>query len=143
MVLPRLAQRTLRTAAVRLLVASGVVMLAVGACGKKAANIQVQSNELEKAFPGVASVAPARTGPTAAIADARALVAAALSASRSNDYVTAVLMLQKAAEAPGVTAEQVMALQVARKAWVADLMTRAGRGDETAKAALAGIGNAH
>ena len=143
MVLPRLSQRTLRTGAVRLLVAGVVVMLALGGCGKKAANIEVQSSELEKAFPGVGSVAPARTGQAAAIGDAKAFVAAALSASRSNDYVTAVLMLQKAAESPGVTPEQVMALQVARKAWVADLMARAGRGDESAKAALAGIGNAH
>ena len=133
----------MRTAAVRLLVAGVVVMLALGGCGQKAANIQVQSGELEKAFPGVASVAPAPSGQPAAIGEARAFVAAALSASRSNDYVTAVLMLQKAAESPGVTPEQVMALQVARKAWVADLMARAGRGDESAKAALAGIGNAH
>jgi hypothetical protein len=143
MVLPRLFQGTLRSAAVRLLSAGAAVIVALGGCGRKAANIQLQSAELEKAFPGLASVAPARTGQPATSGDPKAFVAVALSASRSNDYVTAVLMLQKAAESPGVTPEQVTALQVARKAWVTDLMTRAGRGDESAKAALAAIGDAH
>ena len=128
---------------IQLLVAGGVIMLALGGCGKKAADIQVQSGELEKAFPGVASVAPAPAGQARTVGDARAFVAAALSASRSNDYVTAVLMLQKAAESPGVTPDQVVALQVARKAWVAELMTRADHGDASAKAALARIGDAH
>ena len=143
MVLPWLAHRPLRGAAIQLLFASAAAMVLLGGCGKKANEIQLQSAELEKAFPGVASVAPARTSQSAAGGDPRAFVAAALSASRSNDSVTAVLMLQKAAEAPGVTPQQVMALQVARKAWVTDLMTRAARGDESAKAALAAIGDAH
>ena len=143
MVFPRRFQRTLRAAAVRLLCAGAAVIVALGGCGKKAASIQLQSAELEKAFPGLASAAPARTDQRAASGDPRAFVAAALSASRSNDYVTAVLMLQRAAESPGVTPQQVMALQAARKAWVTDLMTRAARGDESAKAALGAIGDAH
>ena len=118
-------------------------MLALAGCGRKAADIQVQSNALEKAFPGIASVAPARAGQPGARGDAKAFVAAALSASRSNDYVSAVLMLQRATESPGVTPEQVAALQAARKAWVAELMTRADRGDESAEAALGRIGDAH
>ena len=143
MVLPRLSQRTVRIPVIQLLVAGGVIMLVLSGCGKKAADIQAQSGELEKAFPGVASVAPAPAGQARTVGDARAFVAAALSASRSNDYVTAVLMLQKAAESPGVTPDQVVALQVARKAWVAELMTRADHGDASAKAALARIGDAH
>ncbi len=143
MVLPRLAHRTLRAAGPWLVGAGAALLLPLGGCGQKAANIQLQSAELEKAFPGVAPGAPAQTGQPAAGGAATRFVTAALSASRSNDYVTAVLMLQRAAEAPGVTAEQVMALQVARKAWVTDLMTRADRGDQGAKAALASLGEAH
>ncbi len=143
MVLSWLSQRTLSAAVVRLLSACAAVIVALGGCGKKAAEIQLQSAELERAFPGLASAAPAGTGPATAGRDPRTFVSAALSASRSNDYVTAVLMLQKAAEAPGVTPEQVMALQAARKAWVTDLMTRADRGDQRARAALAAIADAH
>jgi hypothetical protein len=143
MVLPWFPHWTLRGAAPRLLLASAIVLVTLGGCGKAAKEIQLQSAELAKAFPGVASVTPARTAQPVASGDPRAFVAAALSASRSNDYVTAVLMLQKAAEAPGVTPQQVMALQVARKAWVDDMLSRAARGDEGAKAALAALGNAH
>lgn len=143
MVLPRFSHWPLRCAALRLL-ASGVVLLAaLGGCGKKATTIQVESTELEKAFLGAASGGAGQTGQPAAGGNAPAFVRAALAASRSNDYVTAVLLLQKASESPGVTAEQIMALQTARKAWVNDLMARAVKGDETAKAALAAIGNAH
>ena len=133
----------MRGSAVRLLCAGAAIIVALGGCHKKAANIQLQSAELEKAFPGLASAAPARTDQRTARGDPRALVAAALSASRSNDYVAAVIMLQRAVESPGVTPQQVMALQVARKAWVNDLMTRAARGDDSAKAALAALGEAH
>jgi hypothetical protein len=143
MVLPWLSQRTLRAPAVRLLSACAAVIVVLGGCGKKAANIQLQSAELEKAFPGLASVAPARTGQPTTGGDPRAFVAAALLASRSNDHVTAVIMLQRAADSPGVTPQQVMTLQLARKAWVAELTTRAARGDESAKAGLAAIGDAH
>ena len=101
MVLPWLSQRTLRAPAVRLLSACAAVIVVLGGCGKKAANIQLQSAELEKAFPGLASVAPARTGQLTTGGDPRAFVAAALLASRSNDHVTAVIMLQTKGAALG------------------------------------------
>lgn len=143
MVLPRFFERPLRSAAGRPLAAFAALLVTLAGCGEKPEDIQRQTAELEKAFPGLAAAAPARSGRPGATVDASAYVKAALSASRSNDYGTAVIMLQKAAESPGVTPEQVMAIQTARKAWVADLMTRAAQGDEKAKAALAAIEASH
>jgi hypothetical protein len=44
---------------------------------------------------------------------------------------------------PGLSPEQIVAVHEVRKAWVMDLAKRAAKGDESAKAALAVIGNAN
>ena len=58
MVLPWLFQRPLTGAAVLLLPACAAAIVALGGCGKKAADIRFQSAESEKAFPGLASAVP-------------------------------------------------------------------------------------
>jgi hypothetical protein len=129
----------------RLVFALAAVWLLLGAgCGKEV-NVQSQISDLENAFPGVAAVAPASL--TAArrpgSGDPRAFVSAALAASRTNDWATAVIMIEAALQAPGTTPQQAMALQATRKTWVTDLMIRADQGDVRAKAALVLIERSH
>ena len=64
---------------------------------------------------------------------------AALVAVRTNDYVAGVIALQNAQQSPGVTAQQLMAVEKAKQALTAELLARADRGDPQAKAALAAI----
>lgn len=125
--------------------ALGAVWLLLGAgCGKEV-DVRSQISDLENAFPGVAAVAPASL--TAArrpgSGDPRAFVSAALAARRTNDWVTAVIMVDAALQAPGVTPQQAMSLQAARKTWTTDLMIRADKGDVRAKAALVAIERSH
>ena len=97
---------------------------------------------MEKAFPGLAAVAPAQADQSVPADDPRAYVSAALCAVRSNDLATGVIMLKKATRLPGPTAAQIMALDEAKRAWMTDLTARAVRGEESAKAALTTISNA-
>ena len=117
-------------------------LLALGACSKKA-DVKSQVSELEKVFQ--ASAAPVRT-PTASPssnpnlpADANAFVNVALTAVRANDYAGGVIALQEVQRIPGVSANQLMAVQGAMEAMTADLVGRAAKGDPKAKADLAAI----
>jgi hypothetical protein len=99
---------------------------------------------LEKAFPAAAAATPAPVqGPAPTqqpqAADASAYVQLALQAVRTNDYAASVLVLQGVQRLPGMTAQQLMAVERAKQAMVADLVARAGRGDPKAKADLAAI----
>jgi hypothetical protein len=66
-------------------------------------------------------------------------VLVALAAVRSNDYATAVVMLNGAARASGVTPDQFLAMQQAKTALVTDLQNRAEKGDAGATVALKSI----
>ena len=90
----------------------------------------------------MAAVAPAQSDQTATAGDPKAYVNAALSAVRSNDLATGVIMLKKAMRLPGMTVAQIQASQEARKTWTSDLTERAAQGEENAKAALAAIDQA-
>jgi hypothetical protein len=142
-VLPRLTQRALMNARGLFALAGLVLLLDLG-CGRKV-DVQGKTAELETAFPGVAAVTPASLSAARrpGSGDPRAFVSAALAASRTNDWVTAVIMVDAALQAPGVTPQQVMSLQATRKTWMTDLMIRADKGDVRAKAALVAIERSH
>jgi hypothetical protein len=121
-----------------------VLGLFAGACSKKA-DVQTSVSELEKAFPTVAASAqPQPSTPTAAPAqppqtDAEALVKNALAAARANDYASGVIALQTAQTKPGITADQVAAVQRTKQAMIAELQRRAVNGDQQALAQLRAI----
>lgn len=126
----------------RLLLVSAALVLALGACSKKP-DVQSSVTELEQAFPTVATAAPVQPQPTAPVAvpqaDANNLVQSALTAARANDYAGGVIALQAAQVKPGVTADQVMAVQRAKQAMVAELQRRAVNGDQHALSQLKAI----
>lgn len=100
-----------------------LVTLGVTAVGcRKAQSVQANAAEMEKAFQG---------------AQPNPLVQAALSAVKTNDFAGGVLALQEVRNAPGVSAEQLMAVQKTQQAMTDELLARAERGDASAKAALA------
>jgi hypothetical protein len=94
-----------------------------GACGKKI-DVRSQANELEKSFEA---------------SQPNAYVNFAVSAVRTNDYAVSVIALQNARRVPGLTADQLMAVQQTLEAITADLVARAARGDAKAQADLAAI----
>jgi hypothetical protein len=116
--------------------------LALGACSKKP-DVKATVSELENAFPAAAARAPVQAQPAAptpvAQANADDLVKSALTAARANDYAGGVIALQAAQVKPGVTAEQVMAVQRAKQAMVAELQRRAVNGDQQALSQLKAI----
>jgi hypothetical protein len=126
----------------RLLVLSVALVLALGACSKKP-DVKASVSELEKAFPTAAAPAEVQAQPTAPTAvpqaNADALVKRALTAARANDYASGVIALQAAQTRPGVTADQVMAVQRAKQAMVGELQRRAVNGDQQALAQLKAI----
>ena len=125
-----------------LLFLSSALALTFGACSKQP-DVQASVSELEKVFPTVAAPATPQTQaapPTPAPqADANDLVRNALAAARANDYASGVIALQAAQQKPGVTAEQVMAVQRAKQAMVGELQRRAVNGDGAALAQLKAI----
>jgi len=125
-----------------LILLSGVLSLALGACSKKP-DVKASVSELEKAFPTAAAPAPVQPQPAAPTAvtqaDANDLVKSALTAARANDYASGVIALQAVQVKPGVTADQVMAVQRAKQAMVAELQRRAVNGDQQALAQLKAI----
>jgi len=134
---PRIAMKTSR----RLFRLGLPLMLVLGACSKKA-DVKTRVNELETAFPSASAQSPSQTQPAPAAApqaDANNLVKAALIAVRTNDYASGVIALQAAQVRPGVTAEQVMAVQRAKQAMLAELQRRAVDGDQQALAQLRAI----
>ena len=126
----------------QLILLYGVLALALGACSKKP-DIQSSVSELEKAFPTAAAPAPVQPQPAAPTAvpqaDANDLVKSALTAARAEDYASGVIALQAAQVKPGITADQVMVVQRAKQAMVADLQRRAVNGDQRALAQLKAI----
>ncbi len=60
----------------------------------------------------------------------------AVAAARSNAPAASVIALQEARRQPGLTAEQLQAVEQASQSMVADLVRRAADGDEAAKAQL-------
>ena len=101
----------------------GAALLALSACAKKA-DVRREAVELEKAFQSDQS---------------SPYVSLAVSAVRTNDYAVGVIALQNAQRVPGMTADQLMAVQRTLDAITADLVARADKGDPNARAALAAI----
>jgi hypothetical protein len=116
------------------------VLLAWSGCAKKS-DIRAQTAALEKVFPGLAAAVAAQNQAAAQAlpADPKGCVVAAVSAVSRNDFALGVILLSQAVRIPGLSAEQIMAVQELRRTWVIDLTNRAAKGDESAKAALAAI----
>ncbi|MBI2948253.1 MAG: hypothetical protein HYY23_11455 [Verrucomicrobia bacterium] len=106
-----------------LVVISGAVLSILSGCSQKA-DVQAQAGELEKVFRAEHS---------------NAFVGLAVSAVRTNDYAVSAIALQTARRMPGMTPDQLMAVQRTLESITADLVARAARGDANAKAALAAI----
>ena|SRR5437867_5059113 len=121
---------------------SAGALLVLNGCSKKN-GVPAQISEMEKAFHEAGGVVPVQTAmpvPNQPIpAEANAYLNVALSAVRKNDYAGGVIALQAVQRTPGVTAEQLMAVQGALQAMTADLLARASKGDPKAKADLAAI----
>lgn len=63
----------------------------------------------------------------------------AVAAARTNDAAAGVIALQEARRQPGLTAEQLQAVEQASQSIIADLVRRAADGDARAKAHLEAI----
>ncbi len=139
---PRRATIAFSAATLLTLCSAALLLLSTGACGKRP-DVQSRVSELEKAFPQAAAPEPARgqeAVPNRAVApDANTYVCLAISAVRSNDYAGGVLALQTVQRIPGVTPQQLMALERAKEAITANLVARAAAGDSRAKAELSAI----
>jgi len=123
--------------------ASLAAILMLAGCSKKA-DVKDKVSQLEKAFPAAAPAAAAPIETPAATAqapasEANAYVKAALSAVQANDYAGGVIALQKVQRMPGVTYQQLVAVERTKQAMTSDLVNRADRGDAKAKADLAAI----
>jgi len=100
---------------------------------------------LEKAFPAAATLASVPTPPRnplpsqASASDPNADIRRALAAVRENDYAGGIIALQEVPRKPGVSAQQLMAVERAKQAMTANLVARAAAGDAQAKAARAAI----
>jgi hypothetical protein len=134
---PRIWRRSFRTQLAAALTLASVGLPPVSSCSRKP-GIETSISQLEKAFRATASPEQAAPGHPSRT-DANACVLVALAAARTNDYATAVVMLNGAARLPGVTPDQFLAVQQAKNALVADLQNRAERGDTGAAAALKSI----
>ncbi len=119
---------------------SAAVLLALSACGRNA-DAKTQVSELKKVFepaqPPVQTERPASG--QALLAEANAYVSLALSAVRTNDYVGGVIALQAVQRMPGITSQQLMAVEGAMQAMTAELLVRASKGDAKALSDLAAI----
>ena len=117
--------------------------MALSGCGGKP-NVEAEAAKLEKAFPAEAQAAPAPAAPAPdnpvpaaePQADVNTTVKAALSAVHSKEYGEGVIAVQTVQKMPGVSANQLMALERAKQAMVANLQERAEQGDAKAKADL-------
>lgn len=119
-----------------------LLALFIGACSKKV-DVNSSASELEKAFqapaaPAAGQAANAGAAPTAP-AEAQELVKTALTAARADDYAGGVIALQAAQRKPGVSADQLMAVQRTKQAMTAALVNRAANGDQNALAQLKAI----
>lgn len=125
------------------LLASSVALLGLlGACHREP-DMKSTVSDLETAFPTSVTAAPAAptqtAAPAPATADANQLVRSALTAARANDYASGVIALQAAQVRPGITPDQVEAVQRAKRAMVSELQRRAVNGDQQALAQLRAI----
>ncbi|MEK7684099.1 MAG: hypothetical protein AAB466_01610 [Verrucomicrobiota bacterium] len=134
------------SAALRLLFA-GALLLGPSGCGDRN-KVASRVSELEKAFRGAGMALPAdrkgsisgETPPAASRSgNAHFFVESALSAVRTNAYADGVMLLQTAQRLPQLTAEQRMAVHQTIRAVTAELVVRAAKGDEKAKAQLGAI----
>ena len=107
----------LRPAAAGLL---GLGLVLSGGCGSRK-ETPSQLTDLEKAFPD-----PKATPE----------VTLAVTASRSNDFGTGVIALDEAKRRPGLSAQQLEAVDLANRALVTELTRRADAGDARARAEL-------
>jgi len=121
---------------------TGLILLLVGACSRKP-DVKSSASELEQAFQAPSAPAPSQAGPAGsapvAATEAHDLVKEALAAARADDFASGVVALQAARSKPGVSAEQLMAVQRAMQAMTTDLATRAANGDQKALAQLKAI----
>lgn len=125
------------------------LLIGLAGCSKKP-DVKTSVSELEKAFPtGAPAPAPAENPAAAAQAagaDTSAYVGAAVAAARADDYASSVIALEEAQKmktVKPVSAGQLMTIEQAKQAMIADLVIRADRGDAKAKAALAAIEKTH
>lgn len=95
----------------------------LSACSKPV-DVPLQAARLEKAFATVNS---------------NSYVNLAISAVRSNNYAGGVVALQSAKGIPGMSPDQLMAVQQTLEAITADLVKRAAGGDPRAREDLAAI----
>lgn len=112
-----------------------------GACGRKA-DVESSAAELEKAFQAPTAPSPATATPVApnsSTDSANDLIKAALASAKANDYANGIITLQNAQQKPGVTAEQLMAVQRTMKVMTTDLLRRADAGDRRALEQLRAI----
>jgi precorrin-6B methylase 1 len=100
-----------------------VMLLGATGCGKHP-DVKAEAAQLEKTFTA---------------ANPNALVTRAATAIREGDYAAGVIALEAVKQTPGMTAEQLMAVQRATLTVTEDLTARAERGDAKAKADLAAI----
>ena len=119
------------------------LVLFAGACNKKP-DLKSSAAELEQAFqnpaaPATGQAAPASAPTQSSTSEAQDLVKTALAAARADDYASGVMALQAARSKPGVSAEQLMAVQRTLQAMTTDLATRAANGDQKALAQLKAI----
>ncbi len=115
-------------------------LLVPNGCERKP-GVESTLSALQKAFPargGQGQVDPSASG-QAPFGDAAACVQVALAAVRSNDYATAVVMLNGAVRAPGITPDQLLVAQEARRTLVTELENKAEKGDANAQNALKAI----
>jgi len=78
-------------------------------------------NQLERAFPDPKLSAD---------------VTAAITAAKHQDYVTGVVALERAKSVPGLSAQQLMAVEQANQSLTQELVRRADAGDAQAKSEL-------
>lgn len=122
------------------------VVAAPCGCSKKPP-VKSQVAELARVFqvPGEAAPAPAAAEPAAPEAaanppaEAKTYVNYALMAAKTNDYASAVIALQEAQRLPMKSTAQHQAVYETMQAMTSDLVARAERGDQQAKAQLAAI----
>lgn len=100
-----------------------VLLLAVAGCGKRP-DVKAETAQLEKTF---------------ATTNANTLVVRAIAAIREDNYAAGVIALEAVKQTPGMSADQLMAIQRATLTVTQDLAARAERGDAKAQAALAAI----
>jgi hypothetical protein len=132
----------------------GVALVAWAAvfsgCGGKP-DVDAAAAKVEKAFPAEAQAAQAPAAPApdnaapapASQADVNTSVKAALSAVHSKEYGEGVIAVQNVQQIPGVSANQLMALERAKQAMMVNLQERADQGDAKAIADLKRIEKTH